>query len=168
MIVFPIGDSGQRLIFSPAVLTHLNKYRQTRWWQREAGGQLFARFALPDIQVEEATGPRQSDSRTRNSYRPDRLAEQHEITIRYANGLHFIGDWHTHPEPIPTPSRQDAESMRDLVIRSEHALNAFALVIVGRNPIPEGLSVSLFSSADAVALHSAPGRKNPSSAPPHL
>jgi len=42
--------------------------------------------------------------------------------------------------------------MRDLVAKSEHKLNAFVLVIVGRNPLPESLSVSLFTGADAVAL----------------
>ena len=34
-------------------------------WRTEAGGQLFARFELPDIIVEEATGPRLCDLRTR-------------------------------------------------------------------------------------------------------
>jgi len=153
MIAFPIGVSGQRLIFSPTVLAHFDRHRQTRWWRREAGGQLFARFALPDIQVEEATGPRRSDRRTRNSYSPDRLAEQYEITIRHASDLHFIGDWHTHPEPTPSSSQQDGESMRNLVAESRHVLNAFVLVIVGCNPVPSGLSVSLFDSENEFVLH---------------
>lgn len=95
MSVFPIAASGQRLVFSPIVLEHFEKHQQLRWWQREAGGQLFARLALPEILVEEATGPRPSDWRTRYSYRPNRNAEQREIASRHARGLHFIGDWHT-------------------------------------------------------------------------
>jgi hypothetical protein len=71
MIVFPIGSSGQRLVFSSAVVDHFRNHRQLRWWHREAGGQLFARFALPDIVIEKATGPRRSDWRTRYSYRPN-------------------------------------------------------------------------------------------------
>jgi hypothetical protein len=72
MIVFPIGSSGQRLVFSSAVVDHFRNHRQLRWWHREAGGQLFARFALPDIVIEKATGPRCSDWRTRYSYRPNK------------------------------------------------------------------------------------------------
>jgi integrative and conjugative element protein (TIGR02256 family) len=152
MIVFSIGASGQRLIFSSAVLDHLAKYRQLRCWQRESGGQLFARLALPDIIVEEATGPRRSDWRTRTTYLPNRRAEQREIANSHAQGLHFVGDWHTHPEPIPVPSSQDTESMRDLVSRSKHALNGFVLTIVGNEAFPAGLSVWVFGGADGINL----------------
>jgi len=152
MIVFPIAASGQRLIFSSAVLDHLAKYRQLRSWQRESGGQLFARLALPDIVVEEATGPRRSDWRTRTTYRPNRRTEQREIAAHHAQGLHFIGDWHTHPEPLPVPSPEDAESMRDLVSRSKHALNGFVLTIVGNEALPVGLAVWVFSDTHGIKL----------------
>lgn len=142
MIAFPIAASGQRLIFSAVVLDHFAQHRQLRWWQREAGGQLFIRFDMPDIVVEEATGPRRTDWRTRSTYRPNRRAEQREIVSRHTRGLHYVGDWHTHPEPIPSPSCDDESSMRDLVMRSKHALNGFVLVIVGQEAFPAALFVS--------------------------
>jgi len=152
MIVFPIAASGQRLIFSSAVLEHFAKYRQIRAWQREAGGQLFARLVLPEIIVDEATGPRRSDWRTRTTYRPNRRAEQREIAARHAQGLHFIGDWHTHPEALPVPSPQDMESMRDLVRCSQHALNGFVLTIVGNEALPSSLTVWVFSDTHGISL----------------
>lgn len=152
MIVFPIAASGQRLVFTSAVLEHFEKHQQLRWWQREAGGQLFARLALPDIIVEEATGPRPSDWRTRYSYRPSRRAEQREIVSRHARGLHFIGDWHTHPELVPTSSGQDIESMHEVVRKSVHALNGFVLVIVGTDSLPNSLCVSAYNGRDVLAL----------------
>lgn len=152
MIVFPIAASGQHLIFSSVVLEHFAKYRQLRSWQREAGGQLFARLSLPDIIVEEATGPRRSDWRSWTAYRPNRRAEQREIEARHTKNLHFIGDWHTHPEAFPVPSPQDKESMRDLVSRSKHALNGFVLTIVGREALPAGLAVWIFSATDRIEL----------------
>lgn len=152
MIVFPIGSSGQRLVLSPAVLEHFEKHQQLRWWQREAGGQLFAHLALPDILVEEATGPRPSDWRTRYAYHPSRRAEQREIARRHARGLHFIGDWHTHPEPIPKPSGRDVESMHELVTKSVHSFNGFVLVIVGTAPLPDGLFVSVYNGAGDLPL----------------
>lgn len=155
MSVFPIAASGQRLVFSPIVLEHFEKHQQLRWWQREAGGQLFARLALPEILVEEATGPRPSDWRTRYSYRPSRSAEQREIASRHARGLHFIGDWHTHPEVVPTPSARDVTSMHELVTKSIHAFNGFVLVIVGTDPLPGGLCVFVYNGSDAFPLSAA-------------
>jgi integrative and conjugative element protein (TIGR02256 family) len=157
MIVFPIATSGQRLFFSPAVLEHFERHQQLRWWQREAGGQLFVRLALPDILVEEATGPRPSDWRTRYTYRPNRRAEQREIASRYTRGLHFIGDWHTHPDAVPTPSARDIESMQELVTRSEHAFNGFVLAIVGTEQLPKGLCATLFDGVTALSLAAADG-----------
>lgn len=164
MIAFPIATSGQRLVFSSEVLEHFAKYQQFRWWQREAGGQLFARIALPDILIEEATGPRRSDWRTRCSYRPNRSAEQREIASHHDRGLHFIGDWHTHPEAVPTPSAQDIVSMHELVTKSVHSLNGFVLVIIGTSPLPDGLSVSIFNGSDALSLSSNFSTRNRSTA----
>jgi integrative and conjugative element protein (TIGR02256 family) len=152
MIVFPIAQSGQRLIFSSAVLEHFARHQQRRWWHREAGGQLFARLTLPDIIIEEATGPRRSDYRSRYGYRPNRRAEQTEITARHAQGLHFIGDWHTHPEATPSPSIQDTASMIELVKRSKHAFNGFVLTIVGQNALPTGLGVWVYNTSDGIQL----------------
>lgn len=151
-MIYPISNSGQRIVFSDLVLEHFAKHRQVRWWQREAGGQLFARFDLPTITVVEATGPRLGDYRTRYQYRPDRKAEQQEIAERHARGLHFVGDWHTHPEDVPTPSDLDGESMREAFVRSAHTLNAFLLAIAGRLPPPEGLTLWVYDGSNRLLL----------------
>lgn len=152
MIVVPIGASGQRLVFTSAVIEHFEKYQQLRWWQREAGGQLFARLALPEILIEEATGPRPTDWRTRNTYRPNRTAEQLEIANHFSRDLHFIGDWHTHPERVPAPSRTDIESMHEMVRQSAHHFNGFVLTIVGTDPLPRSLYVSVVSGSNMFPL----------------
>lgn len=155
-MIYPIGESGQRIVFSENVLAHFDKHRQTRWWHREAGGQLFARFDLPVITVVEATGPRMGDRRSRYSYRPDRRAEQREITSRHALGLYFIGDWHTHPEDVPSPSWRDNESMREVFSQSQHVLSGFLLVIAGRLPFPSGLAVWLYDHKNQMRLSGLP------------
>jgi integrative and conjugative element protein (TIGR02256 family) len=152
MSSYPIGTSGQRLIFTAPVLAHFERYRQVKWWHREAGGQLFARFALPDIFIEEATGPRRLDWRTRTCYRPNRRLEQQEIISRHQQGSHFVGDWHTHPDMLPIPSRNDEESMREMFAASTHALNGFVLVIVGTERPPRGLYVSVFGRTFKLVL----------------
>jgi integrative and conjugative element protein (TIGR02256 family) len=151
-MIFPILDSGQRLIFAAPVLEHFTRHRQTRFWQREAGGQLFARFSLPDIIVVEATGPRRTDRRTRYSYHPDRRAEQREIASRHVRGLHFIGDWHTHPEDAPTPSSRDEQSMREAFSASHHVLSGFILAIVGRLELRQSLGLWLHNGDTRLQL----------------
>ena len=160
MIVYPIGSSGQGLIFSAEVVGWFKRHQQLRWWQREAGGQLFARFQESDIHIVEATGPRRTDRRSRTSYEPDRLAEQLEIDERFRNGLHLVGDWHTHPEDLPRPSPIDLTSTADGFRRSRHGLNAFVMTIVGRSVLPTGLYVSLHDGGALHILHADPGRSS--------
>jgi integrative and conjugative element protein (TIGR02256 family) len=143
VITFEIGGSGQSLQIIDSVLQHFDGSRQVRFWQREAGGLLFARFNLPTIEVVEATGPRRTDRRTRYSYSPDVEAERLEIEQRFSRGLYFVGCWHTHPEDVASPSHVDIRNTAECVKRSHHALNGFVMVIVGRNALPESLFVSV-------------------------
>lgn len=143
MLEYPIGSSGQVLVLPDDVVRKFRRYRQKRWYQREAGGQLFARLSQSRIVIEEATGPRRTDRRSRTSYVPDRAAEQREIDSRHAEGLHYVGDWHTHPEALPRLSCLDIASISESVRKSTHSLNGFLLVIVGQAEPPSGLLVSV-------------------------
>ena len=151
-ITFRIGDSEQRLVLTPAVLNHLAKQQQTDRNSSEAGGQLFARFRGEEIRVERATGPRTTDRRSRYGYIPDRQGEQEEIDRMHSRGLHFIGDWHTHPEGIPTPSTSDVRSIRQAVTQSKHHLNGFVLLIAGTDRFPRGLFIALYDARSETAI----------------
>jgi integrative and conjugative element protein (TIGR02256 family) len=154
---FEIGQSAQCLVLSRAVLRHFKNHQQKRAGTLEAGGQLFARLStLPEVVIEQATGPRPSDIRTRTLYVPDCLAEQPEINYWHKNGLHYVGDWHTHPELIPNPSGDDTESIRESFVKSKHTLNGFLLIIVGTAPFPKGLYVSLNNATSELRLDSTP------------
>lgn len=164
---YPIGATGQALVIPGHVVLHLERHRQTRWYRREAGGQLFSRLEGDDVVVDRITGPRASDWRTRTSCRPNRAAERKEIRDQFRAGFHFIGDWHSHPEPRPTPSQTDLRSIAECVKRSVHDLNGFVLVIVGLASWPEGLHVSLHDGTTMAVLREAdrrgtPGTLNPS------
>lgn len=143
MISYEIGHSGQHLSFDNTVLAHFDRHRQTRIWHREAGGLLFSRLALPAIDICAITGPRHTDRRGRYSYWPDERAEQREIDQMFGRGLLFVGCWHTHPEDVASPSHVDTRNISDCVRRSEHALNGFVMVIVGRSALPDSLFVSV-------------------------
>jgi integrative and conjugative element protein (TIGR02256 family) len=129
----------------PQALATFDAHRQRRCYQREAGGQLFARVQNNDWEIVSATGPRSRDRRGRFSFWPHRASEQEEIFEQHALGLDYVGDWHTHPEERPTPSPDDLTSIAEIVRRSTHHLPGFLLLIVGRRPFPDGLWASFHS-----------------------
>lgn len=142
-IEYSAKHSREIVSLTDGVLDHFDRHRQRTLRSTEAGGQLFARFNSRKTIVDLATGPRKSDRRSRFTFFPNRYAERREIRRLFDAGLHYVGDWHTHPEHLPFPSRIDIESIQETVRSSRHELAAFVLVIVGIAPSPEGLYVSI-------------------------
>ena len=141
MLFYPIGTSGEAIHLEAHVLEHFTLHRQLRFWHREAGGQLFAQIDGQRIVVSEVTGPRPGDKRGRTFYEPDQQSEQAEIDAMFARGLHYIGDWHTHPERYAIPSGRDHITMSSRVRLSRHRLGGFVFVIVGQLFPPDGVAV---------------------------
>lgn len=128
--------------FDPVALKMFDAYRQKGWFQREAGGQLFADIKGEIWHVVAATGPRAADRRGRFHFWPDRIGEQKEIDQHYSAGLEYVGDWHTHPERVPTPSQDDIVSIENVVRKSTLHTPGLLLCIVGLAAFPGGLHVS--------------------------
>lgn len=127
------GRDGPFVLITDEVLAVIDRFRQRGRRDGEAGGQLFAKFDGADTIICEATPPRWLDQRTRYSFLPNRWLERREIRKRYARGLHFVGDWHTHPQPIPHPSRDDVRSMTECYRQSLHDLRASFLLLSEQN-----------------------------------
>lgn len=137
------SSGGPAIILSDLALATFYRFRQLSPRAKEAGGQLFARFDGTDTLLLEATPPKWLDRRNRNGFVPNRWMQQREIRNQHVLGLHFVGDWHTHPEPIPHPSHEDIFSMIDCFGQSLHDLRAFVLIVVGTEPVPNGLYVAI-------------------------
>jgi integrative and conjugative element protein (TIGR02256 family) len=143
MMVYGLKDSTERVFLEDDVVELFRRSRQLKRRDREAGGQLFARLVPPSVIVREATGPAKKDKRSRLSFLPDRPGEQLEINVMYEKGLHYVGDWHTHPAPRGKPSDRDFTSIGELVRHSRHGFGGFLMIVVGTNEPPEGLAVYL-------------------------
>lgn len=152
MIVFSLPNSEQKLVLSNVVIQHFDKYRQRSAGDVEAGGQLFARIEGATVFVDLATGPRRQDLRTRFGFQPNRRQERKEIATMFKKGLHYIGDWHTHPEEYPVPSGRDIASMVETFHRSRHQLAGFVMMIVGISCDADGLYVAVCNESDVVRL----------------
>lgn len=151
-MTYELPGQKQRLIFTHRVLKHLFQQRQIKKKQSEAGGQLFARITSKIVVVVAATGPHVHDIRKRFSFIPYKWRLNKEIHDYFSRELHYVGDWHTHPQKIPKPSWLDLQSMQECYAKSNHELDHFILVIVGNSTGTERIWVGLINRTQTIDL----------------
>lgn len=149
-VVARLADSAQEIVLRPAVIAHMHRYRQTNWWKREAGGQLFASLTDTVLDVSVATGPYRNDFRSRFGYRSAPAVAQREIVKQREHGLYYCGDWHTHPQAFPAASGEDFETIAKLQARSDLRLGAVLMVILGTALDARGVAVYVCNSGTTV------------------
>lgn len=137
-IVFELRNN-RVLHIASSVINYLADHRQLDSEKSEGGGQVFAKIDGECISVRKVSGPYPMDRRARFSFEPDKEIQAKDIRSFFRKGLHYVGDWHTHPERIPKPSSTDINSMQDSFRRSKHNLDSFILMIVGTDEIYLGL-----------------------------
>ncbi|MCP1174900.1 Mov34/MPN/PAD-1 family protein [Ralstonia chuxiongensis] len=141
------------VIFSAGCLAVFESFQQKKVSSAEAGGQLFGVFTEPrSVRVSVATGPSRGSLRSRFSFHPNRAAEKREIESFHQRGLHYLGDWHSHPEPRPSPSLSDENKMMQIFGASHHDLNCVLMVIVGTSEFPDALWVGAVTDSDVAPL----------------
>lgn len=118
--------------------------RQTSHRATEAGGQLFGTVSPDTVRVMAATGPYPQDERRRYQYRSDPAAAESAIEEHTWAGRLYLGEWHTHAEEDPQPSRADVEAMRTLRTKSQLNASSVLLVIVGLSSRPDAMLVCSF------------------------
>lgn len=134
-------DFPEDIRFAAEAIAHLQKHRQAGFFSKEAGGQLFGRAVDTGLLVICASGPYPGDTRTRTSYRSAPTAASNAIATMRANGLFYLGEWHTHPERHPHPSGSDVDAFIRLGQRSTFATAVPILAIQGQTCSPTGLTV---------------------------
>ncbi|WP_288841659.1 Mov34/MPN/PAD-1 family protein [uncultured Deefgea sp.] len=132
----PNGSAGT---LSPELIKFLSKWKQTRFWSKEAGGLLlgFVDQETDGLLIESATKPGSGDCRGRTSfYRGSRHQKDAEEWNRTTGGRGTqLGLWHTHPEPTPQPSPTDLEDCRKVLETGSFAVGGLLYIIVGTKNI---------------------------------
>ena len=130
---------GGRLQIGADALESLKGFVQEGPCHREAGGVLLGRHIVgsSDIVVDEITTPMPGDRRRR--FRFFRAAHRHQQAIdrawKQSGGTRgYLGEWHTHPEPLPTPSLIDQVGWQYKLHFDQHVGLLF-FVIVGTEAI---------------------------------
>lgn len=140
-----IPDSQQALFIEKEVFDVFANARQLARKDKETGGLLLARISEEEVRVVEATRAERRASISRILFKPSLSRKRKIVKEAFEAGLHFVGEWHTHPERDPTPSSIDMNSMKDSFRRSRHELNRFIMVIVGNREEKLSLSITLHS-----------------------
>ncbi|MBB5232971.1 Mov34/MPN/PAD-1 family protein [Deinococcus budaensis] len=129
-----------RLGLTAEVLDVLLAYRQTAADLPEAGGVMLGRFMREggDVIVDRVTGPLPGDRRSRKRFFRSEAPHQAVVTAEWeaSGGIRtYIGEWHTHPEPFPTPSGTDLRDWRRRLRRDVFHGDVLRFVIVGQEEV---------------------------------
>ena len=138
-IVFQRSGSG-RLGLSPGAIGKMSPYAQKVARSKEAGGVLLGRRIIDsdDVVVDTVTVPCSRDVRRRCLF--IRHSHGHQAAVdaawRKSGGSRiYLGEWHTHPEGVPTPSCTDLESWREKMSLIDSVNDSLFFLILGTDEL---------------------------------
>ena len=132
-----IGD--RVLTIGKSVNSRLHTFRQTRNSDHESGGILLGRIFEKDLSctVDEITTPTKPDRSSRHSFY--RSNAHHKIAVdrwKKSDGTCiYLGLWHTHPEPDPSPSKVDFNDWKKAIVKGKFEGDSLLFAIVGTKKI---------------------------------
>lgn len=149
----PFGRREAMLLIEPQVLERLASFRQMATSAPEAGGILMGYRRGPHTHVTEATIPTARDIQRRFGFIRHAAHHQRVALRRWKESgetMDYVGEWHTHPEDDPSPSRVDLRHWREIARASSKPT---AFLIVGRvsNWCGVGLGTELACVSDVYA-----------------
>lgn len=110
-LIFQLSD-GRKILICLSALKKMEKYRQYNSIDTEAGGILIGRILCDsnDFIIDDVSEPMISDIRKRYSFKRNSNEHQTYFNSKWTSlnkHCFYLGEWHTHPEKSPIPSRVD-------------------------------------------------------------
>jgi integrative and conjugative element protein (TIGR02256 family) len=109
-----------RVLVEAEPLMLMDAHRQNDARKPESGGILLGFRRGAHIHITMATPPQLADSRSRYLFQRSSRYHQ-EIALRQWNiskeEVDYVGEWHTHPQQLPSPSTTDITEWRKLSAR---------------------------------------------------
>lgn len=138
-LIFILGEE-VRFKISKNVLTKLKSFRQFSYSDVESGGVLLGRYMLNnnDVIVDEITIPQSNDRRTRFSFYKQQEEHQNIINAIWSKSsgtCNYLGEWHSHPEDYPSPSRTDRKTWLKQFKETMFEGDALFFIIIGRKAL---------------------------------
>jgi integrative and conjugative element protein (TIGR02256 family) len=118
-------------------MSFFESHRQLDAVATESGGILLGRQILgtDDVIIDEAADPAPGDVRSR--FRFVRRAKSAQAVVDAAwqasrGSRNYLGEWHSHPEDVPSPSPADIKNWRKIAQRARFEQTFLLFVIVGK------------------------------------
>lgn len=143
-----LGDTNLKIL--PKSFHKMQAYIQDNDSKEEAGGIMLGycmdenNFSIIDV-----TMPNKEDKRSRYGFWRASVLHQRFLNrlFKKSKGKSiYLGEWHTHPEDIPTPSCLDRKSIVDQIRKSKLNSDRIFSLIMGR----KGLHLSLVKKEGVV------------------
>jgi integrative and conjugative element protein (TIGR02256 family) len=123
--------SGARLVMlAPSVLERMEHFSHPPENATEAGGILIGRYRDPHIEVIECSVPMPEDGRARFLFDRRDPGHQSFAMERWRDSGRtetFVGEWHTHPERLPTPSSTDVRTWHEVARKNPAGASLFVI-----------------------------------------
>jgi integrative and conjugative element protein (TIGR02256 family) len=126
------------IILSSEVLNILDKSIQRKQHDAESGGIILGKIIANSVLVQKLSIPTELDKRSRMNFERHRLSAQIIINYEYANSygqVTYLGEWHTHPEDHPSPSRIDIKMIREQFSNNMIHTDFLILLIQGKKSL---------------------------------
>lgn len=136
-----LGETNLKIL--PAAFHKMQAYIQDNDAKEEAGGIMLG-YCIDEnnFTILEVTVPNKEDKRSRYGFWRTSFLHQRILNrlFKKSNGKSiYLGEWHTHPENVPTPSSLDRKSIIAQIRKSKLNSDKIFSLIMGR----EGLHLSL-------------------------
>lgn len=92
-------------------------------------------LASDDIILDRLTTPQTADRRSRYRFERDQASHQNLLNTEWEKSGQkrtYIGEWHTHPEDVPSPSPLDLKSWLKAISNTAYHGPGLLFIIVGR------------------------------------
>jgi integrative and conjugative element protein (TIGR02256 family) len=109
----------------------LEKFTQNKSTDPEAGGIILGKIIDNQINILKLSIPTSLDRSSRTNFERNKLSAQIILDYEFHNSngqLVYLGEWHTHPESNPTPSKTDLQMLRRQF--KDNSLNTDFLILL--------------------------------------
>jgi len=124
----------KELVIIEKVKKIFNYFRQDTLEKNEAGGILLGQINKDSILITRASIPNKKDKADRYDFIRDKTMAQHIIDYEFANSngkTLYLGEWHTHPANIASPSGVDKKMINDQFAKNKIHTDFLLLIILG-------------------------------------
>lgn len=129
---------------SNEVISVFKKYIQNDAKKPESGGIITGKVYEKLVKVLSCSEPTVLDQRSRYNFSRSYKSAQKYINKKFNDSKGeeiYLGEWHTHPEDIPTPSIPDIKSFNQTLHKNRLNSSIHFMIIVGRIAIYIGVYI---------------------------